>query len=313
MSANSSSSGKSVRSKHGRTLAAMPKSTVQISPCCASGTRRVLGFHLVEHRKPFAGRVVAEVDVFALGLEFDYFPAQLAPLVMSQLGEFVDDFGHAHTLFVTLWSAPLQPTSRPAVSISSGARLVENGDAGGEVVCLQLLVNAMNFERGMADKAHGLLLWHAGTGKAGDDTHSGAMKRKMTKALLVKEAMPGPGALVRHVEGRFPSLGFETFKERTEGGNERCLVSFAAFDRERDFVAGEIHVFKRDACFTESASETVRLGEDGMNDRTFCALRVWGSFHQKEMIAWVNSLDDLEMRKSLMWLVKHARGAWPGN
>jgi hypothetical protein len=37
----------------------------------------------------------------------------------------------------------------------------------------------MNFECGMADKAHGLLHWHAGTGKAGDDTHSGAMKRKM--------------------------------------------------------------------------------------------------------------------------------------
>src|ERR1700689_4553734 len=85
MSANSSSSGKSVTSKHGRTLAAMPKSTVQISPCRASGTRRGLGFHLVKHRKPLAGRIVAEVDVFALGLNFDDFPAQLPALVVSQL------------------------------------------------------------------------------------------------------------------------------------------------------------------------------------------------------------------------------------
>ncbi len=34
----------------------------------------------------------------------------------------------------------------------SGARQVESGNAGGEVVCLQLLVNAMNLKSGMADK-----------------------------------------------------------------------------------------------------------------------------------------------------------------
>jgi hypothetical protein len=70
---------------------------------------------------------------------------------------------------------------------------------------------------------------------------------------------------------------------------------------------------RRDLLLRYYRGEKVGLGDDGMNDRTFCALRVWGVFHQKEMIAWINTLDDLEMRESLTWLVKHARGTWPSN
>ena len=100
MRASSSSSGKSVSSRHGRTFAAMPKSTVQISPRRASGIRGILSFHLIKQRKSFARGLVAENNILGFRLHLDDFPAQIAPLMMSQLGQFFDDFSHAHTLLV---------------------------------------------------------------------------------------------------------------------------------------------------------------------------------------------------------------------
>ena len=70
---------------------------------------------------------------------------------------------------------------------------------------------------------------------------------------------------------------------------------------------------RRDLLLRYYRGEKVALGDDGMNDRTFCALRVWAIFHPKEMTAWIDTLDDMEMRKSLMWLLKHAQGAWPSD
>lgn len=47
------------------------------------------------------------------------------------------------------------------------------------------------------------------------------------------------------------------------------------------------------------------LGDDAMNDRTFCALRVWAVFKPKEMAAWISTLKDADLRKALTWLLNH--------
>ena len=70
---------------------------------------------------------------------------------------------------------------------------------------------------------------------------------------------------------------------------------------------------RRDLLLRYFRGEKVLLGDDGMNDRTFCALRTWAVFHPKEMTAWIETLNDPEMQKSLMWLLKHAQGTWPSN
>jgi hypothetical protein len=52
-------------------------------------------------------------------------------------------------------------------------------------------------------------------------------------------------------------------------------------------------------------------GEDGMIDRTFCALRVWAVVKPREMKAWIATLNDAEMRKALTWLLQHPWGTGP--
>jgi hypothetical protein len=49
-------------------------------------------------------------------------------------------------------------------------------------------------------------------------------------------------------------------------------------------------------------------GEDGMIDRTFCALRVWAVVRPDEMKKWIATIKDAEMRKALTWLLENPWG-----
>ncbi|MDQ3565878.1 MAG: hypothetical protein M3436_17840 [Pseudomonadota bacterium] len=48
--------------------------------------------------------------------------------------------------------------------------------------------------------------------------------------------------------------------------------------------------------------------EDGMIDRTFCALRVWAVVRPDEMRKWIATVNDAEMRKALTWLLENPWG-----
>ena len=48
--------------------------------------------------------------------------------------------------------------------------------------------------------------------------------------------------------------------------------------------------------------------EGGMIDRTFCALRVWAVVRPQEMEAWIETVEDPEMRRSLKWLLQNPWG-----
>jgi hypothetical protein len=43
-------------------------------------------------------------------------------------------------------------------------------------------------------------------------------------------------------------------------------------------------------------------------DRTFCALRVWAATQPEAMKDWIDTLEDPEMRKALLWLRKNPWG-----
>ena len=51
--------------------------------------------------------------------------------------------------------------------------------------------------------------------------------------------------------------------------------------------------------------------EQGMIDRTFCALRVWAVVKPKEMKAWIGTIKEADMRKALTWLLDHPWGTGP--
>ena len=161
-------------------------------------------------------------------------------------------------------------SSTQAPSILNGARLVENGDARLKVVRLQLLVNAMNFEGGMSNKTHDLLLGDIGASKAGNHGYAGAMKRNVTKAILMKEPMPVASALGRHVEGCLASLGLERLKNGPESRYKTRSVPVPAFNCEGDLVVSEVNVFQRHAGFTETAPLMHRNFEAGPHPFRLC-------------------------------------------
>jgi len=59
------------------------------------------------------------------------------------------------------------------------------------------------------------------------------------------------------------------------------------------------------------AGDNIYGGEDGMIDRTFCALRIWAVVRPAEMKAWIATLNDSELQKSLAWLLRHPWGKAP--
>lgn len=50
-----------------------------------------------------------------------------------------------------------------------------------------------------------------------------------------------------------------------------------------------------------------------MLDRTFCALRVWAAVRPAEMKEWIKSIEDVEMRTALTWLLNNPYGTGPKN
>jgi hypothetical protein len=48
--------------------------------------------------------------------------------------------------------------------------------------------------------------------------------------------------------------------------------------------------------------------EDGVIDRTFCALRVWAVVRPEEMRMWIGTLKDEKMSKALTWLLDNPWG-----
>jgi hypothetical protein len=48
--------------------------------------------------------------------------------------------------------------------------------------------------------------------------------------------------------------------------------------------------------------------EGSMIDRTFCALRMWAVVEPKKMKAWIATLEDRDLAKSLSWLLNHPWG-----
>jgi hypothetical protein len=59
------------------------------------------------------------------------------------------------------------------------------------------------------------------------------------------------------------------------------------------------------------AGDDIYPDEEGMLDRTFCALRSWAVFKPDEMAAWIKTLNDPGLEKSLTWLMYHPWGTKP--
>ncbi|OAI58101.1 hypothetical protein AYO49_05800 [Verrucomicrobiaceae bacterium SCGC AG-212-N21] len=48
--------------------------------------------------------------------------------------------------------------------------------------------------------------------------------------------------------------------------------------------------------------------DEAINDRTFCALRVWAVVRPDEMREWIKTVEGADMRKALTWLLEHPWG-----
>src|ERR1039458_6817336 len=94
----SSPRGCGVRMRHGRTFAAMPKSTIQMSPGFAAGIFGFLFIHVAEHR---VGGFVEELRLVPL-VQFAQTAADGGALVVRQLGQFGKDFNRTHGKKLTL-------------------------------------------------------------------------------------------------------------------------------------------------------------------------------------------------------------------
>jgi hypothetical protein len=64
----------------------------------------------------------------------------------------------------------------------------------------------------------------------------------------------------------------------------------------------------REGLFRFFSGENIYGGEDGMIDRTFCALRIWAVVRPTEMKQWIGTLQDAGLRKALTWLLEHPLG-----
>ena len=91
--ASSLLSGKSLNTSAGRTLAAKPKSTRQISP---GRVLFILGFHCIKHLKPFQGPLIAVGQSHAIFLSIDNATHNFPPRFVRQFWNFGNDFGPAH-------------------------------------------------------------------------------------------------------------------------------------------------------------------------------------------------------------------------
>src|SRR6266487_4629074 len=90
---SSSGAGSPVRSSAGRTLAAIPKSTIQTSPGL---TPRIFVFNPVEHLRAVERGLVAQGHAGILIGDFQQLLANGPTLRFAQLWKFPDDFRCAH-------------------------------------------------------------------------------------------------------------------------------------------------------------------------------------------------------------------------
>jgi hypothetical protein len=94
----SSPRGCGVTMRHGRTFAAMPKSTIQMSPGFAVGIFGFLFVHVAEHR---VGGLVEELRLVPL-VQFAQAAADGGTLIVRQFGQFGKDFNRTHGMKLTL-------------------------------------------------------------------------------------------------------------------------------------------------------------------------------------------------------------------
>jgi hypothetical protein len=67
-----------------------------MSPLRASRICFVLGLHCVQQPKTLASAFVTESQFLLFCFQSQDSPAKFTPLLMSQLGQLLDDFAHAH-------------------------------------------------------------------------------------------------------------------------------------------------------------------------------------------------------------------------
>ena len=53
--------------------------------------------------------------------------------------------------------------------------------------------------------------------------------------------------------------------------------------------------------------------DDAINDRTFCALRMWAVVKPDEMREWIRTVEGEDMQKALTWLLEHPWGTGKSN
>jgi len=154
---SSSAPGSPVRRSAGRTLAAIPKSVIQISPGLTAG---IVVLHAVEHHCPFQSGLIAERHVRAFVGDGEQDLPDGPPVGLGELGKFPDDFGGAH----------------------AGNLAVVTG-----IVSLQFLCATAHFERhpfGAGDGKMGLRSNAALPGKTGENLE------KLGKPSKMKVRMP---------------------------------------------------------------------------------------------------------------------------
>ena len=90
---SSSAAGLPVRTKAGLTLAAIPKSVIQISPGLTAG---MFVLQAIGHHGSLRGGLIAECDIRVLVSNLQKHFPNGPTICLSQLGQFFDDLGGAH-------------------------------------------------------------------------------------------------------------------------------------------------------------------------------------------------------------------------
>jgi hypothetical protein len=79
----------------------------------------------------------------------------------------------------------------------------------------------------------------------------------------------------------------------------------ARFGMRITLLVGDV---SRDEMLKTLRGEIMSADDDGVWDRTFCALRMWAIMRPTEMKAWIAKQPEHDMRESLIWLLEHPWG-----
>jgi hypothetical protein len=86
--ASSSTAGKSVSRRQGRTLAVIPKSIIQMSPRRASF---IFDFHLIQHLEPEESGVLGGIQSLLISFKRQYLLANRTTFLVSQSRQLIYD------------------------------------------------------------------------------------------------------------------------------------------------------------------------------------------------------------------------------